>query len=443
MTEQSIDPSGDARDAVATAVRDYGTDVLSNPTLLDNLFKDLLPDSPREASVLVAAAEAGVASLLADQVRAQMDPATAVRLTAATLGERRALDPGACQWAAATFARALGYDVGPGGSASAPPSSGTEVVEDGWGAPVPGLGGARLSDEVTQSVVAPPAAPPSSPGSPPYSPPYSPAAPYTPSGSPSPPYGTGSYSPPYSPGTTYQPAGPGYPPPAPGPGGGQPGGRRTGALIAAAVLVIIAGYLGIAAATGSPPFSKHASTESSFSIPSDFTTTSTGTTPTTTTPNPGTGRVALGKLLPNDVAGSTCGNAPPGQTVQGMIATVHCVDSGLAGGNIFGYQFDNAADLTAGLALLNNNLGFDRAGATSSCPPSGAAGLVTWDSDKYPTRNDQVIECFLSASPAGRVPTYVWTIPSQDAFMDAVTTGGTSFGQLDTWWTDHAGPFSP
>jgi len=47
MSDQPIDPSGEAGDAVASAVRDYGPDVLSNPGLLDNLFKDLLPDSPR------------------------------------------------------------------------------------------------------------------------------------------------------------------------------------------------------------------------------------------------------------------------------------------------------------------------------------------------------------------------------------------------------------
>ena len=73
-----LDPQGEARQALAAAVKDYGPGVLSNPSLLGNLFKDLLPGAPREASLLVAAAEAGASSMLEQQV-AGVGPDAAVR----------------------------------------------------------------------------------------------------------------------------------------------------------------------------------------------------------------------------------------------------------------------------------------------------------------------------------------------------------------------------
>jgi len=49
MSEQRLDPTKEARDALQVAVRDYGADVLGNPELLNNLFKDSLADAPRES----------------------------------------------------------------------------------------------------------------------------------------------------------------------------------------------------------------------------------------------------------------------------------------------------------------------------------------------------------------------------------------------------------
>src|SRR5947209_633104 len=111
MSMRSWDSSGEAREALQLAVDGYGPAVLSNPRILSNFFKDVLPDSPREASVLVSAADCDVAGMLQQQVAQRMEPDAAVRLTAATFGERRAIDPTAGLWATGEMARALGFDV--------------------------------------------------------------------------------------------------------------------------------------------------------------------------------------------------------------------------------------------------------------------------------------------------------------------------------------------
>src|SRR3974377_2614841 len=51
----------------------YGCPALSSATIMANLLKDLLPDAPREGSILVAAAEAGVADNLRDRISQGMD----------------------------------------------------------------------------------------------------------------------------------------------------------------------------------------------------------------------------------------------------------------------------------------------------------------------------------------------------------------------------------
>src|SRR5438445_12863656 len=94
------DPSGEASAALKWAVETYGPAVLSNPQMLSNFLQDVLPDSPREASLLVAAADSDTASLLRQHVGERMDVDSAVRLTAAGLGERRAIEGTAGLWVA-------------------------------------------------------------------------------------------------------------------------------------------------------------------------------------------------------------------------------------------------------------------------------------------------------------------------------------------------------
>jgi len=58
VAKTSWDRRGEARAALRTVVSDpdYGVTALSSPQVMSGLLKDLLPDSPREAGVLVAAA---------------------------------------------------------------------------------------------------------------------------------------------------------------------------------------------------------------------------------------------------------------------------------------------------------------------------------------------------------------------------------------------------
>jgi hypothetical protein len=111
---QQLDTQGEAHEALGTAVASYGQRVLSDPNTLGNLVGDLLPDLPRERSLLVTGAEAGVADAMRQHVEEQrIDPDTAVHLVARALSERRAIDPAAGLWVATEYARALGYQVRP------------------------------------------------------------------------------------------------------------------------------------------------------------------------------------------------------------------------------------------------------------------------------------------------------------------------------------------
>jgi len=277
-----LDPQGEARQALASAVRDYGPRVLSNPPLLNNLFKDLLPGSPREASLLVAAAEGSSASMLEQQV-AGVGPDTAVRSIAGNLARSRALDPAACLWAVSEFARVMGYPVSEG-----PPAPAQDP-----GATLPWPGPAAAAAAAAAPAGPPPPAQPLNAG---YSPPTGPAfgtqggalsgqVPGGPTGQYGGPPG-GQYGGPPG-GYPGQPAGgqwgaPGGPmqgpPPGMGPGGPPPGmggpgsqppqwgtaptppSRGRGGLFAViaaiVVIVIVAGYIGTAAVVKLPPFAK-------------------------------------------------------------------------------------------------------------------------------------------------------------------------------------------
>ena len=86
MSGNSFDQQGEAREALRTAVSTYGSRVLGDPRILGNLVADLLPDLPRERSLLVAAAEAGVAGELMQHVEQQhLDVDTAIQLVARSL----------------------------------------------------------------------------------------------------------------------------------------------------------------------------------------------------------------------------------------------------------------------------------------------------------------------------------------------------------------------
>ncbi len=108
MAGRTWDADGAAAAALRTVQADYGTAGLSNSQLMASMLKDLAPEAPREASVLVAAADADLARVLKDRADQGVPLATAVQQAAAVLEDRTGLAPEACRWAATAIGMALG-----------------------------------------------------------------------------------------------------------------------------------------------------------------------------------------------------------------------------------------------------------------------------------------------------------------------------------------------
>jgi hypothetical protein len=84
MTQTVWDVRGDVRRALRSIVADpqLGSAVLTDPLVMANLLKDLLPDLPRESALLVAAAQCDLASVLSGHLAQGFDLGTSSRLTA-------------------------------------------------------------------------------------------------------------------------------------------------------------------------------------------------------------------------------------------------------------------------------------------------------------------------------------------------------------------------
>src|SRR5262249_42551170 len=112
----SWEHAAEARQALNAIVTDpqYGVAALSSAQTMSNLLKDLLPDAPREKSILVAAAEAGLADTLRQHIGQGMDPNTAIRLTASSLSSTTPFTSEACTWVTGEIATAIGISPSPG-----------------------------------------------------------------------------------------------------------------------------------------------------------------------------------------------------------------------------------------------------------------------------------------------------------------------------------------
>ena len=110
MTRVLWDADGAVRRALRSVVRDpqYGPAALSRPQIMANLLKDLLPDSPRESAVLVAAAQFGLPEVLQGHLGEGLDLGTASRLTAGWFARRMPFTKDACSWVVGEIAIALG-----------------------------------------------------------------------------------------------------------------------------------------------------------------------------------------------------------------------------------------------------------------------------------------------------------------------------------------------
>ena len=128
------DESDEAQNALRAIVSNpvYGVAALSSSQMMANLLKDLLPDAPREVSILVAAAEAGVAGNLRDRVSQGMDVGTASAVVAGSFAASTPFKPEACSWAVSEIAGALGLS-----RPAAGPAPGSSILP---GSSVPGGG---------------------------------------------------------------------------------------------------------------------------------------------------------------------------------------------------------------------------------------------------------------------------------------------------------------
>ena len=389
---QQLDTQGEAREALGTAVASYGQRVLNDPHTLGNLVADLLPDLPRERSLLVTGAEAGIAGEMRQHVEEQhIDPDTAVQLVARALSERRAIDPAAGLWVASEYAQALGYQVRPS-IAAAPAGQAPQT----W----------------------PPA------GAPPQS--------WPPAG---------------------QPPGQSWPPPQLSSGG--PGtswsGRKRGLIAAVTAVALLGGYLIAATIAGTFPFTKSrpvaASSPAHSARPAPK-----PTQPATPTPTGRTlaaGVAPLIQLLPGDIddPATQCQPDPPpyGFDMPGRAEALLCTDPGLPkGSQVYAYQLDNQADFQATWQSFNKVIGFSGPDAGPNCPPAkGGQGTAPMRAKWFPPRPGQLLECVTVRDNNGPPqPVFTWTLPTEDAFLVAVGPPNSSFAPLRDWFASASMPLA-
>jgi hypothetical protein len=533
MSGDSFDASGEAHEALSTAVGSYGARVLGDPRILGNLVTDLLPDMPRERSLLVTAAEAGVAAELTAHVEGQhLDVETAIALVARSLAENRLLDPAASTWVSTEYAQALGYQVRPQAAPTvvhkAFTPTPTEVAAPPQSPPVPPLptippppaksqasftpspssGGETRVDlrpaprfTPTQQPPAAPVGPPAAP-SPAATPPAAPSpaamTPAAPSPAPTPakdpwqpasgstadpwqqptqasiqdPWARGAAAPPgqepQQPQNAWQqPAPPGQAQPwqSPANGAGSPpwpsvggsGPRRSGRGLllddgAAATVIVL--YLVIAAVAQTFPFAKatpkptHSPRVVVSTTPPVIKTSprvvTTSPRVVTTSPAAGPGLAPgvkpLKVLLPTDIADastecSTQTDVP--WTNPGLVRALECTAPDLPGGEVFGYQVDNGRDFGKAWANYNAWAKFGKSSTESCPPPSGQdqAGPIEWSNNNFPQRSGQVLECFSATKGEG---VYIWTYPTEDAFIIVQAPKSWTFNQLHQWWRVNA-----
>jgi hypothetical protein len=422
---QQLDTQGEAHDALGSAVNSYGHRVLSDPHILGNLVTDLLPDLPRERTLLVTGAEAGVAADITQYVEEQrIDPDTAVQLAARTLSERRAIDPVASMWVATEYAQALGYRVRPHAEAAqapqpqvAPAAQPTVTALGGQPAPTVSLAQGPGTQEPQGQAARGPMGAQAPQGPPPQGPP-----------------GWQSW-PPAQQGQSWPPAQPatGRPP-------SSGNSRKRGIAIGGAVAGLVVVFLIVAAAAGIAPFSKPSHTTPA-AKPAHTSGSPKPAHSATASPSP-TASLAAGvtpliQLLPQDIADPTTqctAIKKPDWTSPGLVSAVSCNDTDLPNGSVNAYQLDSRADYDTTWRNFNSWSSFDVSAAGSNCPPasSGAQGITQWNSQEgFPQIQGQVLECWMGSNSA---PIYVWSLPSQDAFIIAVGADGSSFKALDTWW---------
>jgi hypothetical protein len=139
MASPSWDPRGEVPNALRSVVvdPDLGVRALSSPRTMSNILSDLLPDAPREASILVAASEADVAGQLRAYLAQGMNASIAQGIVASGFAARTALTKDACEWVVHEIAVALGVPPQDGFPAAGPSTLETGARPVAPAAPAP------------------------------------------------------------------------------------------------------------------------------------------------------------------------------------------------------------------------------------------------------------------------------------------------------------------
>src|SRR6266568_4136080 len=431
----SWEHAAEARAALNAIVTDpqHGVGALSSAQTMSNLLKDLLPDAPREKSILVAAAEAGLAGTLRQHVDQGMDPDTAIRLTASSFSSTTPFTPEACNWVTGEIATALGMshsdpDGGAGGGFGATPAGFDPIGQQGMPtrpAPIPGVR-YTPAQQPAPGFGQPPAQGGFGIGGQPAA--QGPCQPGVPGWQP----GGG-----YGPAGQAAPMGPIFPG---GPGGPvKSGGRGRAMAIAGGIIGVLVVVLIIVASLsgGGKPHDTAGST------PPPPTSAPARSTPATSpAPLHPPGTDALVTIMNPTAAGekpvgTDCGAAKLyGLKASTLDASTFCSKTTRAHIVVWGYQFDSASDYQAGLAHINHFVGFDKVTPGTTCPPpSGSTeGKVGWHAKhnpKYFSRSGQDIECLVDAHE----PVLIWTMPTQDVFFVGEDQAkSTPIKTIISWW---------
>ncbi len=478
--------AAEARAALNAIVTDpeHGVGALSSAQTMSNLLKDLLPDAPREKSLLVAAAEAGLAGTLRDHVDQGMDADTAIRLTASSFSASTPFTPDACSWVTGEIANAIGISQpasGPAGGLGATPSGFDPIGQAAptQMAPIPGSAGSGYSPGGVPTQGIPPAAAQGgfgqgtgfdqAGGG------FGQAAADTAATAPGAwPVGTaglnqgaagvgqgggwqagqpgqagfgqpatgqaaGGWQP-----AQGQPAGGGWQPPggyAPGGGGfGPTGPQRSkrgliiGGSIAVVVILIIVLAVALSGGKKNPP-----SANGSTTPPATNPATSTAPTPTPAA----TGIEPLATIMnaSGNPVGKSCisTKVPTFQLNASTITDDRFCTTKTTDVIVWAYQFDSASDFQAGYSHIKAWTGFNNTKHGGNCPPPGgsSSGTIGWfikDSPRYGNQaHNQHLDCFMNGTPSK--PTLIWSMPTQDAFFIAKdTASGATMNKIVNWW---------
>jgi hypothetical protein len=490
LTDMSWEHAAEARAALNAIVThpEHGLPALSSPQTMSNLLKDLLPDAPREKSILVAAAEAGIASNLRQHIDQGMDPNTAIRLTASSFSSTTPFTPEACTWVTGEIATAMcishgggpdrgqqgmptqiapipgpGYPPGqqPAQSFGQSPGQGGGYAGGRPTAPRPWQGGARPAGGYGQP--GQPGAYGGWPGQPGQSGGGGwqaggyggqPAQPGGHGGQPGQPGGgwQGGYAQ-QGPG---QPGGygqPGYGPAAPpapispmipgGPGGPikQRRNRRglwIGGGIAAVVVVAVVIAASLAGGNSSGRTEAGGGNHQMSHSASPSVSPSTSATAVAAPHPPGTDSlVSIMNPVGLSPVGENCYTAKLfGMNPATIDSRFFCPKTTRANVVVWGYQFDSSADYQKGLAQINHYVGFDKVTPGGYCPPASGSteGKLGWHANnnaKYKSKPGQDVECLIDAGK----PVLIWSMPTQDVFfIGQDNVKGTSLHTLIEWW---------